>query len=171
MIDNRFCRRAVSGRASAQFAYALDRIEAGVEAALKDPALAASTAPDLSDRPRSRGEQVEAAIERFKTERTRAAMDYLLDALHFTPTAAQGRIVEKAYRRKGQPTLAAELHRLWSQTWSLHGCPQPVSRNSVAANSSAIHCKLWCLRTTAKTVHRRMAQKGLYRLSLCDHHI
>lgn len=102
---------------------AVSSLEAGLEEVLKDPALAAAAKPDLSDRPRSRGEQVEAAIDRFKAERTGAAMGYLLDSLQFTPLAAQGRTVEKAYRRKGQPNLAAELHRLWAQTWSLHGLP------------------------------------------------
>jgi hypothetical protein len=89
-------------------------ISSGIEKAASDEALKRENSPDFRDRPKSRGEVVLEALEKFSKSRSRSDLGSLSIAVSSTNLQSEYRDIEKAYERKRpapNTTLEGEIFR------------------------------------------------------------
>jgi hypothetical protein len=103
-------------------------ISAGLNAVENDQSLKRDNAPDFSDRPKSRGEEILEALARFEKDRDQAALSQLKMAVSPTHLQSQVKTIEMLMTRKRpygnqSPELAMlrELQRLEFDAQGYHG--------------------------------------------------
>lgn len=104
-----------------------EAIAEGIEGSYDDPALKKENAPDLTDRPKSVGEAIIEALDRFEASRADNDLIALSVAIRPTNLLYDFQNLEKAHRRKRparNTTLEGEVYRaisrLRSKTSHLH---------------------------------------------------